>query len=839
MRFQCSHCRGILALDDGEPGEAVACGHCGAAVAVPETRVSPGSIVGDFIIRERLGEGGMGTVFLAHQISLDRPAAVKVLHQRYAADEAYIKDFVREARAAAAINHPNIVQAYAVGEDEGLFYFAMEYVQGSTLKQVLVHGGRLVADRALAIAEQVVTALDYAWRSQGLIHRDIKPDNIILTASGGVKLADLGLARKLTDTAVDGSQELYGTPQYIAPEHLLGSHGDNRSDLYSLGATLYHALSGRFPFQGSSPADIAQKHLTEPLRPLREVCPDVPAALAQVVEVMLAKRACHRYDDAAALLADLEAVREGRAPSRSPDPAGQEPIDLYSDEAAALAEGQGLTQPSPTSGDGAGAGATAAAADGGKPSRRRFSVSKALPSTAPAAVAAVSPPVGPGGVAAEAIVAEASAVLPEVPDDGGAAADESAPLPSRRRGLLAGLAVLLLVILIGVGALVWSRRGEPAASGAAAAGAAPAKGAVGGVAASLQSLRERQAQGLAEAEVRTALAALVAEAGFDHDQAAALQDLAGPYLEADLAQAREPLLAAERGRWADLAAAAQAKAAEAGALAKAEAEAEAERRRQEEAEARRRDEEARRLAEQEQRKEALRRQAAELCRRHQFDEASRLFVPMTTERDEALQRWAALRQEAIGMAKTLFESIVNSKDLLAGLALPVAAPGRVEWRVSRIGFKDVELQSRRVTYTKGQREEALETLEIPFAEVTPVQLDKLTEKAWELGQRDAAERQMFFGAYLLAREQFGAEIRKRLEASGKPQAQPLLDELTAIEPALRRAEAEAIVQQIRQLVQQGDAGRARARAMATFLRDQYPDESAAMAADLQELMGEP
>ena len=300
VRFQCSHCRGILALDDGEPGEAVACGHCGTAVAVPETRMSPGAIVGDFIIRERLGEGGMGTVFLAHQISLDRAAAVKVLHQRYAADEAYIKDFVREARAAAAINHPNIVQAYAVGEDEGLFYFAMEYVQGSTLKQVLVHGGRLVADRALVIAEQVATALDHAWRTQGLIHRDIKPDNIILTAAGGVKVADLGLARKLTDTAMDGSQELYGTPQYIAPEHLLGGPGDNRSDLYSLGATLYHALSGRFPFQGSSPVDIAQKHLTEPLRPLREICPDVPPALAQVVEVMLAKRACHRYADAAA-----------------------------------------------------------------------------------------------------------------------------------------------------------------------------------------------------------------------------------------------------------------------------------------------------------------------------------------------------------------------------------------------------------------------------------------------------------------------------------------------------------------------------------------------------------
>ena len=261
MRFQCSHCAGILAIDDCQPGEAVACGHCGSAVAVPATRVSTGAVIGDFVIREKLGEGGMGSVYLAHQISLDRAAALKILHPRYGGDAGYIQQFLREARAAAALNHPHIVQAYAVGDDDGLFYFAMEYVRGSTLKQVLMHGGRLVPERALQIAQQVASALDFAWQHQGLIHRDIKPDNIILTDDGTVKLADLGLARKMTDIASDGTQELYGTPQYISPEQLLGYAGDNRSDIYSFGATLYHALTGRFPFQGSDPGDIAQRHL--------------------------------------------------------------------------------------------------------------------------------------------------------------------------------------------------------------------------------------------------------------------------------------------------------------------------------------------------------------------------------------------------------------------------------------------------------------------------------------------------------------------------------------------------------------------------------------------------
>ena len=836
MRFQCSHCRGILAIDDGKPGEAVACGHCGTAVAIPDGRLASGAIIGDFIIHERLGEGGMGTVYLAHQISLDRPTALKILHDRYGSDEVYIKDFVREARAAAAINHPNIVQAYAVGEDAGLFYFAMEYVQGSTLKQVLLHGGRLVADRALNIAMQIAGALDFAWRSQGLMHRDIKPDNIILTADGAVKLADLGLARKLTDTASDGTQELYGTPQYIAPEHLLGSHGDNRSDIYSLGATLYHTLSGRFPFEGPSAADIAQKHLTEPLLALHVICPDVPAAFSRVVEVMLAKRAQHRYPDAATLLTDLEAVRHGGEPAYVPDPASQEPIELYGDESAAIGAGVGTLKPAvagvPGSPPPTG---TPARADMG-PGKRRFSVNKTLPAPLQAELGTA--------VAAELGTAVAAELGMVVPPEGEAevSADETVE-PERKSGrtrIIVAAVVVLLVVLGGALAL-YLRRGGTTASATPGGGSGetptvtPAAG--GDVLATLSAIRGEMAQGRAEADVRVRLAAAVAQFGYDHGEAEALSTLAAPYVEADLEKARLPVYEAERTQWEQASAAAKTQATAAAEKAKQEAEAEAERKLKEA--------ETKRLAEQKSERDAalvrqkgeVRPQAAEFCRKHQFDEANRLLVPLASSRDEELKRWAETRQNIVALAKKLMESIVNSKDQLAGLSLPIPAQPKADWRVSRIGFKDVELQVRRVVYTKGEREETMETLEIPFAELSPVQLDKLTEKKWELIRGDEAERKLLFGAYLVAREEFPAEARKRLEASGRPEASPVLAELSAIEPELRKVEVDRLVEQIKQLVQQND--KRLALAAVDYLQRLYPEEAEQMKDELRGLVGGP
>ena len=260
MRFECENCKQIVTIDDSEDGNPVGCGGCGKILVVPESRFAPRAVIDDFVIRETLGSGGMGTVFLAHQMSLDRPVALKILMDEFSQNSEFIKEFVREARSAARLIHPNIVQSYAVGHDSGVYFFAMEYVPGKTLKDLLDEHGKLPVQKAVKITSQIAEALDFAWTNQQLVHRDIKPDNIILSQREEAKLADLGLARTAQETS-DDDEEVMGTPQYICPEQLLGQPMDVRGDIYSLGATLFHALTGKFPFEGNSAAEIARKHL--------------------------------------------------------------------------------------------------------------------------------------------------------------------------------------------------------------------------------------------------------------------------------------------------------------------------------------------------------------------------------------------------------------------------------------------------------------------------------------------------------------------------------------------------------------------------------------------------
>src|SRR6266567_7426089 len=209
--------------------------------------------VGDFHLTKKLGEGGMGTVFKAHQMSMDRDVALKILPRHLAKDTSYVERFYREARASAKLDHPNIVRGIAVGEDRGYHYFAMEYIDGESSDKVLESQGKLQVGDAVKIALDVARALDHA-HSKGLVHRDIKPDNIMITRQGFVKLADLGLAK-----AADENQGLtqtgsgFGTPYYMPPEQARNAkYVDNRSDIYALGATLYHLLTGKVPFTGDT-----------------------------------------------------------------------------------------------------------------------------------------------------------------------------------------------------------------------------------------------------------------------------------------------------------------------------------------------------------------------------------------------------------------------------------------------------------------------------------------------------------------------------------------------------------------------------------------------------------
>jgi len=260
---------------------------------------------------EVLGGGAMGSVYRARQLSLDRDVAIKVLAPDLAEDPAYVERFLREAKAVARLNHSNIISGIDVGDADGVKYFVMEYVDGSTVAALLRRGGAMDEERAMLIAQQMARALDHAYKN-GLVHRDLKPENILITRDGIAKLCDLGLA-KLEDHPSASGETVHrmGTPDYISPEQARGEPNvDIRSDLYSLGATLYHMLLGSPPFQGANAAAVMAKHLTEQVKAPRQVDPTLSALGELILLRLLQKRREDRYQTPAELLQKLdEAIR--------------------------------------------------------------------------------------------------------------------------------------------------------------------------------------------------------------------------------------------------------------------------------------------------------------------------------------------------------------------------------------------------------------------------------------------------------------------------------------------------------------------------------------------------
>ena len=283
--------------------------------SIKEIKTSAHQIPG-YQILGKLGAGAMAVVYKAKQISLDRIVAVKVLPKRFSENEDYVERFYREGQAAAKLNHNNIVRAIDVGEAGGYHYFAMEYVKGKTIYDDLSEGKVFSEAEALDITIQIANALAHA-HTQGLIHRDVKPKNIIINEKGVVKLADMGLARELTDikSAEAEAGKAYGTPYYIAPEQIRGQVDiDGRADIYSLGATLYHMVTGKVPFEASDPTGVMRKHLKEPLIPPDHINTSLSAGISEVIEVMMAKKKSVRYGNINELLIDLQAVKDGQPP---------------------------------------------------------------------------------------------------------------------------------------------------------------------------------------------------------------------------------------------------------------------------------------------------------------------------------------------------------------------------------------------------------------------------------------------------------------------------------------------------------------------------------------------
>ena len=306
MKIFCKNCSHILTLDAGDTSP-VTCPECSAEVVRPESEFASGVVIGDFRIDGLLGVGGMGTVYLATQISLDRPVALKVLQKEFVHDREYVAGLFREARAAAKISHPNVVQAFAVGRDGDYVFFAMELVRGDTLKNILRNDGALPPVKAAKIVLDIARALDVAWREQKLVHQDIKPDNIMLDVNGFTKLADLGLAKSAgMKEESDDSDEVLGTPQYISPEQLTGVPTDARSDIYSLGATFYHIVTGKLPYRASDLEELAKLHEAGNLVPPKNIKGDLPDKLNDIIVKMMARSIDQRYQTPQELIADLE-----------------------------------------------------------------------------------------------------------------------------------------------------------------------------------------------------------------------------------------------------------------------------------------------------------------------------------------------------------------------------------------------------------------------------------------------------------------------------------------------------------------------------------------------------
>jgi eukaryotic-like serine/threonine-protein kinase len=275
-----------------------------------------GQKIPGYTILGKLGAGAMATVFKARQISLDRVVAIKVLPRKFTQNPQFIERFYAEGRAAAQLNHPNIVQAYDVGKAGEYHYFVMEYVDGRTVYDDITKHKRFEEREALDIIIQVAEALQHA-HSKGLIHRDVKPKNVMINREGVVKLADMGLARAISDKEAAEAEagKAFGTPYYISPEQIRGDiHIGPPADIYSLGATLYHMVTGNVPFDGKNPSAVMHKHLKAELVPPDHVNARLSAGISEVIEMMMAKDARKRHQTAKDLLVDLRAVRKGDAP---------------------------------------------------------------------------------------------------------------------------------------------------------------------------------------------------------------------------------------------------------------------------------------------------------------------------------------------------------------------------------------------------------------------------------------------------------------------------------------------------------------------------------------------
>src|SRR5829696_5489055 len=270
-------------------------------------RVRQEVIGGRYELKHIVGSGGMSTVYCAFDTLLERNVALKILHDQYGEDEEYVERFRREARAVAQLSHPNIVTVIDRGEEDGKQFIVFELVEGDNLKELVERGGPLPVRRVLDLGLEVGRALAFA-HAQGLVHRDVKPQNVLLNGDGRAKVTDFGIVRSLDAVGHTETGTVLGTSQYIAPEQARGEHVDAQTDVYSFGVVLYELLTGEVPYSGDSFLSVAMKHVNDPIPSVLDRRPDVPLRLATLIERSLAKQPEARPASMNEVVAELEAV---------------------------------------------------------------------------------------------------------------------------------------------------------------------------------------------------------------------------------------------------------------------------------------------------------------------------------------------------------------------------------------------------------------------------------------------------------------------------------------------------------------------------------------------------
>ncbi len=266
--------------------------------------VKDGIFLGNrYEVIEKIGAGGMADVYKGRDTMLNRYVAIKVLKKEFREDQTFVKKFRSEAQAAAGLLNPNIVNVYDVGEDRGLYYMVMELVEGITLKEYIDRKKRLSAREVISIAIQMCSGIEEAHKHH-IIHRDIKPQNIIISNDGKVKVTDFGIARMVTSTTT--TTVAMGSVHYTSPEQARGGYSDEKSDIYSIGITLYEMVTGQVPFNGDTTVEVAMKHLQEEITPPSELVPDIPYSLEQIILKCTQKNAERRYSDVDELIQDLK-----------------------------------------------------------------------------------------------------------------------------------------------------------------------------------------------------------------------------------------------------------------------------------------------------------------------------------------------------------------------------------------------------------------------------------------------------------------------------------------------------------------------------------------------------